>query len=44
LISKYLDVIAQNNNIINENVRKYIRDSYLQVENKYGILNPFTGT
>ena len=44
LISKYLDVIAQNNNTINENVRKYIRDSYLRVENKYGILNPYTGT
>ncbi len=44
LIRKYLDVIAQNNNIINENVRKYIRDSYLQVENEYGILNPYTGT
>ena len=44
LISKYLDVIALNNNTINENVRKYIRDSYLLVEKKYGIINPYTGT
>lgn len=44
LINKYLDVIALNNNTINENVRSYIRNSYTQVENKYGIVNPYTGT
>ncbi|MBM3700559.1 MAG: hypothetical protein FJW68_06595 [Actinobacteria bacterium] len=43
LIDKYLDVIAINNNTMNENARSYIRDAYAEVEKKYGIKNPYTG-